>query len=209
MAQVTAAHRRAPLGSQALVTNLDNGQAVQVRINDRGPWKRGRLLDLSYGAAQRLGMVQAGSARVKVEFLAENMTAERAQAGLGASREAASAAIDRQEPVATAMPAIFFEPDGAAYDRSGSLPGPNTQAASGSARWFAVQAGTFRDLNNAVQLQKALLVYHTMVWIYSVDDGFQLLHRVRVGPFANRDEAERVARHMAVEGFGLGMVVLQ
>jgi rare lipoprotein A len=67
--QLTAAHRKAPLGIYALVTNLDNGRTVRVRINDRGPATRERMLDLSYAAARQLGMVRVGVARVKVEFL--------------------------------------------------------------------------------------------------------------------------------------------
>jgi len=58
MYQPTAAHRTAPLGTYARVTNLNNGQSVRVRINDRGPYKGRRLLDLSYGAARQIEMVQ-------------------------------------------------------------------------------------------------------------------------------------------------------
>jgi peptidoglycan lytic transglycosylase len=68
--QPTAAHRTAPLGTQAVVTNLANGHTVRVRINDRGPHTRHRILDLSYEAARQLDMVRTGAARVKVEFLA-------------------------------------------------------------------------------------------------------------------------------------------
>ena len=68
--QLTAAHRMAPFGTYARVTNLANGRVVQVRINDRGPANRERVLDLSYAAAYQLGMVRAGVAHVKVEFLA-------------------------------------------------------------------------------------------------------------------------------------------
>jgi rare lipoprotein A len=68
--QLTAAHRTAPLGTQAVVTNLANGHVVRVRITDRGPHTRHRILDLSYEAARRLVMVRTGAARVKVEFLA-------------------------------------------------------------------------------------------------------------------------------------------
>ena len=57
--QLTAAHRTAPLGTQAVVTNLANGYTVRVRINDRGPHKRHRILDLSYEAARRLGLTAA------------------------------------------------------------------------------------------------------------------------------------------------------
>lgn len=68
--QLVAAHRTAPFGTYALVTNLANGRTVQVRINDRGPSIAGRLVDLSYAAARQLDMVQVGVTRVKIELLA-------------------------------------------------------------------------------------------------------------------------------------------
>ena len=68
--QLVAAHRTAPFGTYALVTNLTNGRTVQVRINDRGPSIAGRLVDLSYAAARQLDMVQVGVTRVKIELLA-------------------------------------------------------------------------------------------------------------------------------------------
>ena len=64
---MTAAHRSAPLGSQMRVTNLNNGKSVVVRINDRGPYIGGRIIDVSKGAAEALGFVSAGLARVKLE----------------------------------------------------------------------------------------------------------------------------------------------
>jgi len=63
---LTAAHRTLPLGSRARVTNLDTGRSVDVRINDRGPFFDGRVVDLSYEAAREIGMVPAGTARVEV-----------------------------------------------------------------------------------------------------------------------------------------------
>lgn len=71
MHQYTAAHRTAPFGTTVLVTNLDNGQTVQVRINDRGPAARDRLLDLSYAAARQLDMLRRGTVRVKMELLGD------------------------------------------------------------------------------------------------------------------------------------------
>lgn len=66
-AAMTAAHKTLPLGSKVKVTNLRNGKAVIVRINDRGPFIKGRLIDLSRGAASKLGFIGAGHTRVQIE----------------------------------------------------------------------------------------------------------------------------------------------
>ena len=67
MNKLTAAHRELPFGTRVRVTNLDNGRQVEVRITDRGPFIRGRIIDLSREAARRIGMIQAGTARVRIE----------------------------------------------------------------------------------------------------------------------------------------------
>jgi rare lipoprotein A len=69
MYQMTAAHKSLPLPSYARVTRLDNGKSVVVRVNDRGPFHAGRVIDLSYAAAARLDMLQQGSAKVEVVVL--------------------------------------------------------------------------------------------------------------------------------------------
>ena len=66
---LTAAHKTLPLGTRVRITNLDNGRTVVVRINDRGPFIAGRVIDLSHAAAARLGMTQAGLAKVELEIL--------------------------------------------------------------------------------------------------------------------------------------------
>lgn len=66
---LTAAHRSLPFGSRVLVTNLANKRSVVVRINDRGPHTRGRLIDLSRAAAKKIGMIRSGTARVRVQGL--------------------------------------------------------------------------------------------------------------------------------------------
>ena len=62
---LTAAHRTLPFGTKLLVTNLHNGKSVVVRINDRGPFIRGRVIDLSLGAAKLVGLTRSGVAKVK------------------------------------------------------------------------------------------------------------------------------------------------
>jgi rare lipoprotein A (peptidoglycan hydrolase) len=66
---ISAAHRTLPLGTVLSVTNLDNFKSIKVRINDRGPFVKGRVLELSYGAAKELGFALQGTARVKIESL--------------------------------------------------------------------------------------------------------------------------------------------
>lgn len=67
--KLTAAHPSLPFGTIVRVTNKANDQSVLVRINDRGPWKRGRIIDLSRAAAQQLDMVNAGLAEVDLEVV--------------------------------------------------------------------------------------------------------------------------------------------
>ncbi|MND97557.1 RlpA-like protein precursor [compost metagenome] len=68
---MTAAHRSLPFGTRVKVTNLNNERSVVVRINDRGPHTRGRLIDLSRAAAEKLGMIRSGTARVRVQSLSD------------------------------------------------------------------------------------------------------------------------------------------
>jgi rare lipoprotein A len=66
---LSAAHRTLPLGTVVIVTNLDNFKSITVKINDRGPFIKSRFLDLSYGAANALGFVAQGTARVRIETI--------------------------------------------------------------------------------------------------------------------------------------------
>ena len=67
--QLTAAHRSLPFGSRVRVTNTANGDSVIVRINDRGPFSHGRVIDVSHSAAREIGMHRSGTARVKLALL--------------------------------------------------------------------------------------------------------------------------------------------
>ncbi len=66
---LTAAHRSLPFGTLVRVTNLNNGRSALVRINDRGPFHGGRIIDLAHGAAQQLGVTSSGTAQVKLEVV--------------------------------------------------------------------------------------------------------------------------------------------
>jgi rare lipoprotein A len=77
MDELTAAHRTLPFGTRVRVTNLENGRHAVVRINDRGPFRKGRVIDVSYAAARKLGLVHSGVAKVRVEVLGEGLASER------------------------------------------------------------------------------------------------------------------------------------
>ena len=66
---LTAAHKTLPFNTRVQVTNLANKKSIIVRINDRGPFKKGRVIDLSKGAAKKIGLIQTGTAKVKLEVL--------------------------------------------------------------------------------------------------------------------------------------------
>ena len=69
MYELSAAHKSLPIPCYVKVTNLSNGKSLIVRVNDRGPFKKGRIIDLSYAAAKRLDIIEKGTARVFVEAI--------------------------------------------------------------------------------------------------------------------------------------------
>lgn len=73
---MTAAHRKLPLGTRVMVTNLDNGRTVEVEITDRGPHVKGRIIDLSQAAARKLGFIKAGTAPVRIKVVGDRKKTE-------------------------------------------------------------------------------------------------------------------------------------
>jgi rare lipoprotein A len=92
---LTAAHQTLPLGTHVMVTNLENGRSVEVRINDRGPFVKGRAIDLSYAAARSIGMIGPGTAPVRIELLG----AEEAQLATAAYTIQVGAFTDRDNAI--------------------------------------------------------------------------------------------------------------
>lgn len=96
MYALTAAHKTLPLPTHVRVTNLENGRSLIVRVNDRGPFKDNRLIDLSYAAAYRLGYLDSGTARVRIEVVGPGSHASAGTDGMvhvqvGAFRESGNA----------------------------------------------------------------------------------------------------------------------
>lgn len=109
--ELTAAHRTLQMPSLVRVTNLDNGRSVVVRINDRGPFKHGRVIDVSKRSAELLGFIGRGTARVKIEVLTREsrQMAEAARRGMDTSRLTVADLnrLEQQRPPSSPQPAVI------------------------------------------------------------------------------------------------------
>ncbi len=180
MYKYTAAHKTLPLPSYVQVTNLSNGQSTVVRVNDRGPFKAGRIIDLSYVAAHKLGLHNTGTAPVEIRVL----TPGERQAEL-----ASTPAPGRATPSAPASGA-----------------GSGTSPAAVKAPTFFVQAGAFGDAHRA--RQRAELVRPMTSETVAVQTGQNgRLHRVRIGPLATRALAEALLETLDTRGVEAAIVV--
>jgi rare lipoprotein A len=177
MYSMTAASTILPLPSYVKVTNPANGRWVVVRVNDRGPFKSSRIIDLSYAAAYKLRFSSAGSTLVDVEAIDPNNFALYAADKTINSAPVAVSAAPAPTTVSTTKPA--------------STP-PNTPTANTSTQYF-VQAGAFKNEANAEALSKKIQSYDiaTNVGINSVYNNG--LYRLKLGPFDNKQDADQAA----------------
>jgi len=172
MFAMTAAHKTLPIPSYARVTNVKTGQSVVVRINDRGPFHAGRVIDLSYAAAARIGIAAVGSGLVDVE----RVFAERETVAV--APHPPRPAPDIETPMVT--------PEAAAL-------------------WL--QLGAFSSADNAEAFRVRAAA--SLPWMLeplqvSSRDG---LHRVRLGPYRNRNEAAAIADKVR-ESLGFAPAIL-
>jgi len=176
--QMTAAHRTLPFGTLVNVHNLDAGCSAIVRINDRGPFAKGRILDCSERAARELKFIGAGTAHVRLEVLGR-LPGDGGEHVTKKERRQLERALKRaQEDGPKAIPA-------------GMLSRVDVDAGP-----FEVQVGAFRDETNARRLAEKLTGQGHAARVVSGIDGFS---RVRVGPYASRADAERAAPSLPVE----------
>lgn len=109
---LTAAHRTLPLGSMVRVVNLMNGKHVRVRINDRGPYVNGRILDLSHAAAAQLGMIEGGVSVIQLEVVGDHrpdFVVEAEEAVVSASTLLAVHRLEQQAPSPVPLPHLDRE----------------------------------------------------------------------------------------------------
>jgi rare lipoprotein A len=221
MYDLTAAHTTLPLGTRLLVTNLDNARAVDVRVNDRGPFVDGRILDLSYAAARVLGADRAGIVPVRLRVVGLPGT------GLAASPTSRSAPRDLESPATGAAPspppgaAPPASPGGAAPAPSGTGPSGSPGAPSGAtasgrpaspappagaiqrpvAAIFTVQVGAFTSRPRAEAVSAALGRDGEPATVSETQLGGGTFYRVRVGSYADREAARAAAERLAARGY--------
>ncbi|MGL4230818.1 MAG: septal ring lytic transglycosylase RlpA family protein [Casimicrobium sp.] len=190
MFAMSAAHPTAPLPSFARVTNPRNNKSVVVRINDRGPFLAGRIVDLSYAAAHRIGIVQQGSGEVEFELL------------LPPHFKSSST----RETVASSAPARADTPaiSSASGDRSSMPATPPIAHDNRAIQQFFVQLGAFGNFGNAQAFQGRMAdELGTQIVVRQVGG----LFRVQLGPFASELEAQQ-ARSAAQQRINPGAAPL-
>ena len=220
--QLTAAHRTLPMPVNVRVTNLDNGKSIIVRVNDRGPYARGRIIDLSRHAAELLDVVQNGTARVRVTYVS--------RAGLGDGGPPPS---ETPPEIANALPAApAAKVDSSACCASaGRGGGPARQSCAAACAAAAppvvvasteptgqvdkvpvppvthlyVQVGAFSKLENAQRLMRSI---GGDVHISTLQRGGQTLYRVRTGPLNSVQDADSALARMTGTGSGDAQIVV-
>ena len=164
MNSLTAAHRTLPLPSIVKVTNLENGRSLVLRVNDRGPYVKGRIIDVSKRASQLLGFHTQGTTKVRVEIMEKESRALKA--ALLGEEYSDDMEIVEQTPIPEANSVMQSYPKGS----------------------YFVQAGAYAQESGAQDVAARLdEVGNTNIYYVNVDGNNY--YRVRVGPFSNEQEA--------------------
>ncbi|WP_193601651.1 septal ring lytic transglycosylase RlpA family protein [Marinobacter salexigens] len=186
MYQMSAAHKSMRIPGYARVTNLDNGQSVIVRVNDRGPFHGDRLIDLSYAAAKKLGYQSRGTARVEVAAITVKPDGSMFLAG---------------------QPLVL-------EGRPEKQPAQRTVAVNdGAGGGLFVQLGSFSTRDPAEKMQsRAMNILgsssgNNPVRVRAVDTGSGRFHRVQVGPFQDEGSARTMQSRLEAEGFRQSIVL--
>ena len=177
MFKMTAAHPTLPLPSYARVTNLRNGRQVIVRVNDRGPFRSARIIDLSYTAALKLDIVRGGSAELEVERLLPDEIARLQAAKQKPAQGAPSMIAANDDPIARALPV-------------------STPQSPSPVSGFFVQFGAYAQESNALAMRERLLASWPESLPTPVVVQSQGLYRLQSGPFGSRELAGDAERRL-------------
>jgi len=187
MHALSAAHKTLPLPTLVRVTNLENGRSVIVRVNDRGPFVKERLIDLSYAAAKQLGYARNGTAHVRVQSLQLPPPSKQETQTMGKKLMAA----DHPNSVHVSSPDALAAP---------------ATAASGK---IFVQLGAFSSKDNAIRLEQQLKSSFTAIHTIAVQLGGKTLYRVRIGPYEDMVNIEQTVLSLQSHGFDKPVVVIE
>lgn len=180
MNALTAAHPTLPMPSLVRVTNLENGRSIKLRINDRGPFAKGRIIDVSRRGAQLLGFEKQGVAKVRVQVIDSG----GAPAGQRlADRSAPREVMGGDSPGPVARP-----------------PKIETARLPASRSWVYIQVGAFQEFERARQLSLDLKDLGTFS-IQPVEATGARIYRLRLGPYATREEAQVHLDRLRARGF--------
>jgi rare lipoprotein A len=225
--ELTAAHRTLPMPSLARVTNLDNGRSIVVRINDRGPFAEGRIIDLSQRAAELLGFESQGTAKVRVQVLADESKAiADAMRHYGSPQPVAVAANEAPPAAAAPVAPVTSQTLEPASNTIAMAPAPvrTTPAVheqllktepvpevvqlpvTGANRIY-VQAGSFTVLENATKLQQHLAPLGHVAISDAVVNG-KKFYRVRVGPMPDVAGADTMLTKVEKAGVNHPRIVI-
>ncbi|MEO6064692.1 MAG: septal ring lytic transglycosylase RlpA family protein [Lysobacterales bacterium] len=188
----TGAHKTLPLPAYVRVRNLDNGRSLILRVNDRGPFHPGRIIDLSYAAAIKLGVHLTGTARVEVETVGPRGRARWSRND--SKRSVPESSVARVDAVRNSRAAPQSDSRAPREDGADLLNG---------ARWW-VQVGSFTSLDNAHRLRDRLRDAGLGPVAVEAPDGVNVLHRVRLGP--ESADARLVAIERRLRSLGLAGV---
>lgn len=185
MYAMTAAHKSLPLPSYVEVTNLENDKKVVVRINDRGPFVEGRIIDLSYAAAHRIDMTDAGVARVRIRAL---VAGEEKQARVAGDGNGSLPGTDSSGETGMRK--------GVKRETSGSPEVHSNGASSGSGGYVQVGAYAARDSAEQVRHELSALGFSTVGISELEREEAPRLYRVRIGPLDNGAAVREVTERL-------------
>ncbi|MFQ5953450.1 MAG: septal ring lytic transglycosylase RlpA family protein [Kiloniellales bacterium] len=203
---LTAAHPTLPMPSLVRVTNLENGRSVVVRVNDRGPFVRGRIIDMSRQAARLLGFESKGTAKVRVSIMGED--SRRLKRQMLARADGPRVAQATPVLVPAALPAwsrVRREDSMSAFEQQ-QLQVVSHRPVAPSAIY--VQAGAFTNFDNADRLRAGLGHLGPTTLTPVVVDGRQFF-RVRIGPLAGVDNADALLRRVIDSGHPEAGIVVE
>jgi rare lipoprotein A len=198
MYAMTAAHKTLPLPAYVRVTNLQNGLSIVVRVNDRGPFVGNRIIDLSYTAASKLGMLRNGTAMVEVRSL-EPVSANTPLVAQGTPPAATPNSAPTAAPLtATPLTAAAETPPAQALAASPPAEAVSDPAAGAVStvpvpRALFIQAGAFSDPKNAERLMEKLRGGgYGKVFVRDNEIAGRKMYRVRIGPVPSVAEFDRI-----------------